>query len=76
MPRKSPFIPESFIHSPMNQITLCANCHSIEHYVLRNGDATERKEHIKRMLCINGFNWKDNLDDSYYAPIKVLTRYE
>ncbi|ATZ60066.1 hypothetical protein BK798_06325 [Methanobrevibacter smithii] len=74
VPRKSPFIPESFIHSPMNQITLCANCHSIEHYVLRNEDATERKEHIKRMLCINGFNWKDNLDDSYYAPIKDITR--
>lgn len=74
VPRKSPFIPKSFIHSPLNQITLCANCHSIEHHVLRYGNDTERKEHIKRMLCINGFNWKDNLDDSYYVPINDIAR--
>ena len=75
VPKKSPFVQKSFIHSPLNQITLCANCHSIEHYILRNGNAAERRDHIKRMLCINGFNWKDNWDDSYYAPIKDITEW-
>ena len=75
VPRKSPFILKSFIHSPINQITLCANCHKIEHYVLTHGDTTERKEHVKRLLCINGFNWDDNLDDSYYAPIEDIKKW-
>lgn len=34
--KKSPFMIEEFIHSPLNLITLCANCHSIQHHIMRN----------------------------------------
>lgn len=75
VPRKSPFIFKSFIDSPINQITLCANCHRIEHYVLENGDENERKEHVKKMFMINGYNWKDTLADVYYASMEDIRRY-
>lgn len=74
IPRKSPFFSKSFINSPMNQITLCANCHRIEHYVLENGSSTERRKHVKRMFEINGAHfWK--LDRLHYAPMDEIKKY-
>ena len=75
VPRKSPFITKDFIHSPLNQITLCANCHRIEHHILRYGNGDERKEHVKRMLCINGFNWTRYTNSAYYMPIKDIEKW-
>lgn len=73
VPRKSPFIHKSFIHSPMNQITLCANCHSIEHHVMRYGNDDERREHVERLFRLNGFNWdKYHRNSEYYISIKEI----
>ena len=76
VPRKSPFFDKDFINSPINQITLCSNCHSIEHHILRYGNADERKEHVKKLFELNGFNWGHfNRSDVFYAPIKEIERY-
>lgn len=75
VPRKSPFITKSFIHSPLNQITLCANCHRIEHHVLEHGNHKERKEHVERLFKINGLNWRDTNHDAFYAPMCDIRKW-
>ena len=76
VPRKSPFVTNSFINSPINQITLCANCHRIEHYVLEHGDKLEREAHVKRMFDINGLNYrKDKLGEYLYESMDVIKEY-
>lgn len=75
VPRKSPFITKDFIHSPMNQITLCANCHRIEHYVLKHGNEAERKEHVARLFEINGFDVEGHLNSGFYAPVKDIRKW-
>ena len=72
VPRKNPIILESFIHSPVNQITLCANCHRIEHYISRHGNENERKNHVKRLFEFTGFNWDDRLSSAYYASTEDI----
>ena len=76
VPRTSPFFSKDFINSPINQITLCANCHRIEHYILANSNANKRKEHVKRLFELNGFNWNDRLTDAYYAPMEDIKKYK
>ena len=75
VPRKSPFVIDSFIHSPLNQITLCANCHRIEHHVLEHGSEAEREEHVRRMFDINGLNYGGKLGEHFYESMDVIKRY-
>ncbi len=78
VPRISPFADKKFIDSPINQITLCANCHRIEHFVLENGSKAERREHVKRMFEINGygFNSIGDIHETMYESMDVLKRYK
>ena len=76
VPRKSPFVTESFIHSPINQITLCANCHRIEHHVLEHGSKSERKAHVEKMFDINGLHYRnDKLGEHFYESMEVIKNY-
>ena len=83
IPRVSPFFDKEFIDSPINQITLCANCHRIEHFVLENGSNAERKEHVERMFKINGYgfneygaNCRGGMQETMYESMDVLKRYK
>ena len=81
IPRISPFADKQFIESPINQITLCANCHRIEHYVLEHGSKSERKEHVEMMFEKNGYKVKDDLGrstlhDTSYESMNVLKKYK
>lgn len=76
VPRKSPFVTDSFIHSPINQITLCANCHRIEHHVLEHGNKSEREAHVKKMFDINGLHYRnDKLGEHFYESMEVIKNY-
>lgn len=75
VPRKSPFVVNDFIDSPLNQITLCSNCHRIEHHVLKYGSIEERKEHVKRLFMINGFNWKRGVSSGFYASMDEIRQW-
>ena len=77
IPRASPFFHDSFINSPLNQITLCANCHRIEHWVMEHGISNERKEHVKKMFDINGAHFRGGeLHELHYAPMSEIKKYK
>ena len=75
IPRISPFFTKSFIESPVNQITLCANCHRIEHHVLAHGKTSERKIHVERLFEINGYKYCKKLNPVAYETMKTLREY-
>lgn len=75
VPRKSPFVTEEFIHSPINQITLCANCHKIEHHVLEHGSKSEREAHVKKMFDINGLHYMNKIGEHFYESMGVIKNY-
>lgn len=73
VPRSSPFTSKSFIDSPVNQITLCANCHTIEHYILEHGSRAEIRSHVKRMFEVNGYDWDTN--DGFDIPMNEIRKW-
>jgi len=75
VPRSSPFIVKSFIRSPLNCITLCANCHRIAQSILRDGYDKEREESVKQMGKLNGWNMKW-FDSMYYESHHVFGDYK
>lgn len=74
VPRSSPFMVKSFIRSAMNVITLCSNCHSKHHYIMKHGLVDEREAEIKRLLLLNGFNMK-GFDEEYYIGMDEINEY-
>ena len=57
VPRKNPIIAEDFINSPINQITLCANCHNIAHHTLKHGTKFQRQELVQSLFDLTGYNY-------------------
>lgn len=75
--RLNPFIGEDFIDSPMNLITLCANCHRIQHKILDDGSKSERKESVKKMFDINGVNleWNVIKGDMWFPSTDTASKW-
>lgn len=69
--KKSPFMIEEFIHSPLNLITLCANCHSIQHHIMRNETEEVREKNIKRLYEINGANLRGMEDELHISEKEI-----
>lgn len=75
VPRSSPFVIKSFIRSPLNCITLCANCHRINQYILRYGEDWEREQSVKEMGDLNGWNMKW-FDSMFYESHQIFKEYK
>lgn len=74
VPRTSPFVSENFIKSPLNCITLCANCHRIAQKTLMNGTINERGDSVKRLGEING--WRlERIAPNFYEPHSVFKKW-
>lgn len=58
VPRSNPFYVNFLKEDPINCITLCRNCHGIQHYILQNGDTKERQKAFTKMALING--WRES----------------
>jgi hypothetical protein len=56
-------------------ITLCANCHRIEHHVLEHGSKSERKAHVEKMFDINGLHYRGKIGEHLYESIEVIKEY-
>jgi hypothetical protein len=74
VPRSTPFIMKDVIKNPSNVITLCANCHAIQHSILLKDDKIEREMSIKTMLECNGF-LHQKLPEEYWISMSDIKNW-
>jgi len=74
VPRSSPFVPKNFIKSPLNCITLCANCHRIAQKTLMYGSDAERRDSVKQLGELNGWRMKW-FAPNFYEPHQIFKEY-
>lgn len=74
VPRSTPFIMKDLIKNPSNLITLCANCHAIQHNILLKDNKIEREKSIKTLLECNGV-LHQRLPEEYWISMSEIKNW-
>lgn len=74
VPRANPFKNDMWKEDPINCITLCQNCHAIQHYILINGNDKERRDSFTKLALINGRK-KDGINGDDYTNMEEINEW-